>query len=45
MVINNLCFRKSLKNEAESSLTRLIFNENKVSKKCIIYCISNSCEA
>ncbi len=42
MVINNLCFRKSFKNEAKSSLTRLIFNENKASKKDIINCISDS---
>lgn len=45
MVINNLCLRKSLRNTAKSSLARLIFNENKASKKRIKHCISNSCEA
>ncbi len=45
MAINDLCLRKILEMEVKSSLTRLIYKENKASKKCIINCISNSCEA
>lgn len=45
MVINSLCLRKSLKNEAKSSLTRLIFIKNKASKNRIKYCFSDSYKA
>ena len=45
MIVNSLCFRKSLKNKAKSSLTSLILMKNKTNKNVIKYCFSDGYKA